>query len=675
MGYICNGESYTLSDSRRLTATIFPTPTTIKQVRSFLGFINYFRDFIPDFSREAQPLYELTKKGQKFNWTETAESAFSRLKTLALQCHDLTFPVAGKPFRIRTDASDLGIGAHLSQSQKSQEENSVAFLSKSFTDTQRRWCTIEKEGYAIFYSIISWRHFLHGERFEVHIDHRILVYIHKSDNPKIVRWKLALQEFDFTIVHIQGKDNVVADYLSRCHDAPTPSRLMLLQDSPPNLRAAFDKVHNGIVGHLALNPTMQALKHLGYDDTNTATVQGFIDGCAVCQKVWQGQGSYVAAVNTTQVQEPFSVIMLDTIGPLTTDKHGHSYITVHIDCFTRFVELIPMAQIYASDTADGCLQVWCRYGAPKEIRSDRGPQFCNELLKQLARLFEIHYQFSLPYRPQANGIVERVNAEIVRHLRALVLPLKHTDDWSTYLPLIQRIVNSKVNRHTGMSPAALLYGKACSLDRNLLFEQVTSEDIMSYAEYNRRLCDTQSQLTNAARNHQNDQIDRALAKAPGGPTKYSVGDFVLLQPPKKKPLTKLGARWLGPFVILDVAKEAHKIQDLATHAIKDVHVSRLKPFREDTTVAPSDIAAWDSHEFLVESILGHRVQAKYRQDKPRRTHHWEFLIHWADYDSSHDSWLPYTNLKNNTIFAQYIRDANLTQFSYQAHPLQTGEEG
>src|SRR5690606_18017100 len=121
---------------------------------------------------------------------------------------------------------------------------------------------------------------------------------------------------------------------------------------------------------------------------------------------------------TTVVDQPFEVVALDTIGPLPEDESGNRYLIVLVDCFSRFVELFPAPDVTAERAVAALLQLFGRYGAPRAIRTDQGSQYSAAMVEQFLELTGVARQSTIPYRPKSNGIVERVNAEVLRHLRS-----------------------------------------------------------------------------------------------------------------------------------------------------------------------------------------------------------------------------------------------------------------
>ena len=204
------------------------TPDSIKSVRSFLGLASYYRRFIQDFSTIAALLTDLTKKNARFNWSEACEHAFQTLKSLLCSAPILSYPKFDKNFILQTDASDVGLGAILSQKDDLGNEKVVAYASRTLTDRERKFSATEKEALAVVFGTKHFRVYLLGRKFELITDHNSLRWL-KSMEPKgrIARCIMGLQEFDFSITHKSGRIHTNVDALSRClatRTAPTTRR-------------------------------------------------------------------------------------------------------------------------------------------------------------------------------------------------------------------------------------------------------------------------------------------------------------------------------------------------------------------------------------------------------------------------------------------------------------------
>lgn len=195
-------------------------PQTKKEVRAFIGLTGYYRDFIPNYAAKAAPLTDLTKKGQpnKVRWEQPQEKAFMTLKSEITSEPILHLPDSSKPFVLRTDASDVGIGAVLMQDQEGKLFP-VSYASRKLSPRERKYSTIKRECLAIVWAIQKYRVYLYGREFVLQTDHQPLIYLNRAKflNDRIMRWAMFLQSYAMRIESIKGSENVGADYLSRIY--------------------------------------------------------------------------------------------------------------------------------------------------------------------------------------------------------------------------------------------------------------------------------------------------------------------------------------------------------------------------------------------------------------------------------------------------------------------------
>ena len=197
----------------------WPIPSKVKDIRSFLGFANFYRRFISNYSTIARPLIDLTKKSLSWNWTSSQQQAFDQLKDLFLSQPVLHIPDLSLPFAIATDASKYASGAILLQTDSNGEWHPCSYLSQSFFPAERNYDIYDRELLAVIHALKTWRHYLHSSPFpiQVFINHKNLTYFRKPQalNHRQARWLLDLADFDLTMIHVPGSHLAGPDALSQ----------------------------------------------------------------------------------------------------------------------------------------------------------------------------------------------------------------------------------------------------------------------------------------------------------------------------------------------------------------------------------------------------------------------------------------------------------------------------
>lgn len=190
----------------------FKPPTNVTQVQSFLGLTGYYRKFIKNFSHIAKPLTNLTQKDTIFDWTTECQCSFELLKELLCKAPVLKYPDFTKTFTLTTDASNVGIGAVLSQ-----DGHPNCFISRTLNKAEQNYNTAEKELLAIVWATKRLRQYLLGRKFLIQTDHKALQWLNNVKDPssRLLRWRLRLEEFEYEISYVKGKENKAADCLSR----------------------------------------------------------------------------------------------------------------------------------------------------------------------------------------------------------------------------------------------------------------------------------------------------------------------------------------------------------------------------------------------------------------------------------------------------------------------------
>lgn len=216
LGHVVNPKGILPDPSKVQAIREFPTPRRLRNVRSFLGLANYYRKFVKDFTLIAKPLTQLTKKNVKFNWAKSQEEAFLKLKDVLCTSPVLRHYDEKLPLEVHTDASDLGLGASLVQTEDG-ESRPILYASRRLSDAEVKYNTTEKELLAIVWAVGMFRQYLWGKSFDIIVDHHALCWLKQSKDVtgRVARWALKLGEYDYQIKHKSGKLHVVPDCLSR----------------------------------------------------------------------------------------------------------------------------------------------------------------------------------------------------------------------------------------------------------------------------------------------------------------------------------------------------------------------------------------------------------------------------------------------------------------------------
>ena len=463
-------------------------PTTKKELRRFIGMVNYYRDMWERRSHLLAPLASLTSKSSKWKWTEVEDTAFKDIKNVIAREVMLSYPDFSKPFVIHTDASHRQLGAVISQ-----EGKPIAFYSRKLNDAQTRYTTTERELLSIVETLKEFRNILLGHRIIVHTDHKNLTCKH-FNTERVMRWRLVLEEYGPELRYIKGENNIVADALSRLdmveaedfhyinteeyqaecfadtiEQEPYPlsyADIEAEQNKDAKLLDAFAKsqlyerkeVHhsdgtyhlifrdNRIVVPKALQEKAVqwyhgALLHPGetrteltiaqhYYWTNMqATCKKVCSKCLNCQQNKKTQRKFGTLPPKDPDVVPWKRVHVDTIGPYSIgydeEKTTLRCMTM-IDPATGWFEMTEVSEnVRADEIANVFEMAWLnRYPWPEEVVVDRGSEFKAEFIKLLEEEYGIKRKPITTRNPQSNAMVERAHQTIQNLLKSKVITKK-----------------------------------------------------------------------------------------------------------------------------------------------------------------------------------------------------------------------------------------------------------
>lgn len=463
IGYIVN--RYGLSvDPEKVSAIVnMPAPRTPRQVRSILGMVSFYRRFIPHLSTIIAPLIALTKKNNKFTWTPECEKAFKDIKNALVSAPILNRPNFDYPFILQCDASSYGLGCVLSQ-EIDGKEKVICYLSRALTKNELKFSVTEKELLCVIWACEKLRCYIEGTRCTVITDHHSLIWLNNLKRPqgRLGRWALRLQQFDIEIVHRPGKNHVVPDCLSRamnhgsvnviqlesdpwyirmcdrvlrnplsypCWRIDSDNRLYkyIKQNSfsnetdnwkmvvpKPNRSKILEDCHySPLSGHLGIYKTYHRVLLRYFWPKMKSDVVRFVNRCKVCaeqkpeQKLKAGQMG-----SKPDIRRCWQYIAVDLMGPFPRSTHGHRFVLVACDYFSKFVLCFPLRQATAKAIVKLLEDnVFLLFGVPQYLKSDNGVQFKGREFTKLLAEYNIKHLTTPLYHPEPN-FVERANRTI-----------------------------------------------------------------------------------------------------------------------------------------------------------------------------------------------------------------------------------------------------------------------
>ena len=282
----------------------WPVPDCLKSVRQFLGFVGYYRRFIPSFADLAEPLVALTGKDVPFIWRPACATAFTDLRDALVRAPILAFPTECGDYVLDTDASNFGLEGVLSQIQNNVE-CVIAYCNRALRPSQRKYCTTTREMLAAVSMCIQFRSYLRGAKFTLHTDHKSLLWLHhfKDTEGMMARWLHTLQQFQFSIIHRTGNDHGNADGLSR---APTsPCRQCTRVDCP--------QVDTSVV---VADQPFDAVSVGDSEDADLIPLQSGEDWVAQLDDDLSrpaSQSSEMFSITTLQLEDPTCVTLLEWV--------------------------------------------------------------------------------------------------------------------------------------------------------------------------------------------------------------------------------------------------------------------------------------------------------------------------------------------------------------------------
>ena len=706
-GFIVSGQTVAHDPARQTTIFNIPIPVRPKQLQRFLGMVNYFSAYIPNYSIIRAPLNPMLN-AKKLVWTTDTTAAFHSLKNAVRACTALYHIDYKLKIVLDVDASKLGIGGYLFQINSANPESDMndkslqqplEFISHAFSEAQQKWQVQEQEAYALSYCILALSHLLLGAHFHVRTDHMNLTKMFESKSVLVQRSLLKVQPFDFTLGWIKGSSNVIPDDWSRLHmlnhiesfpllpifDAqaedqdfivvqaesqelvvnsePIPIAIpnIVLPEINPERLEVLRQAHYG-TGHRGIQQTLQYLKDNNrYWDTMRRDLIAFTSTCPICQLTWRIPRGLKLLRRTFESYEPFYSIAIDYQGPFQEDANGHQYFFNVVDVFSRYIRIFPTKDKTALSAALCLLDIYSQHSLVRIIASDFAQSFVADIYKRFLFLITAKPSYSLPYRHQTS--IERPQREVLRHAR--VVKLTRPDD-SDHLMVIQalisqKIINNCIHKDINCSPHELLYGIHHSFDCFPI--ETVADELIDPTEFMpdepRRagpdiissMISLQIELQDRSRVFQAKHTDRFLS--PNLTSQYEMftpGQYVTIAYPenviadhKDDPPRK------GPFRILSRHRDTYIYWDSVERTEHSMHASRLGLYNHAPyhPIGPEEMARRNANVFEVSAILGH-------DGDPTSRRTLRFYVSYTGYDDTYNGYITALEASRLALMEGYL---------------------
>ncbi len=694
LGHILSKDGVRPDPGKVQTLLDWAMPDTALGMQQFLGLANYFRKFIPNYSRIAAPLCHLTKKGVGFSVGEEARLAFDAVKAQLVSPPLLAYPDPDLPYELISDASITGCGAVLVQ-----EGRPVAYFSSKFSSAEHNYTTGEQEMLGIIKALKEWRCYLEGcKGLTLVTDHNPLTFfsVQPTLSRRQARWQEFLSRFHFVVKYRPGAINP-ADPLSRLHSTAGTAAVAVLavtvseyqpellqsireasakdphfQDAkatrkyeeqagywtyqgrivvPAEMQDDIISRHHSHVtaGHFSWKRTLDFVARQFWWPQMRESVKSFVSTCDSCQRTKATNHKPYGLLNPLEIpDERWHTVTFDFIMDLPRSATCNDAILVWVDKLTKYVHLVPTQKTCSAEELARLFikHIFQFHGLPKKLISDRDPRFTSRFWKELCKRLNIQPRFSTAFHPQTDGQTERANRVIEEVLRHFVD--KEHSNWEELLPLVAFAMNNAKSASHGETPFFLNYGTHPVNPVELDLPMGTMPTLDRVLGDMSHTLTRVKELLKAAQDRQSEYADAKRI-----PHDFKVGQKVLLSTRNLKFKTgvrKLHPAWIGPFKIEKMAgKNAAKLELPAEYSrLHPVfHVSLLKPYKEGVKAlkppAPELIAG--ELYYKVERILSRRQRRSGRKQVT------EYLVKWAGYDDTHNSWEPEENLTPDLLVA------------------------
>ncbi|KRH93378.1 Transposon Tf2-6 polyprotein, partial [Pseudoloma neurophilia] len=547
LGKIIDKNGITVNTKALKLDRLHKTPTTKRQLQALIGFINWCRPHIQGLSEKLLFLTDKLKE-PKIVWTVDDKEKMYEIENIIIKSVQITHYNPNLPIQLYCDASDVGIGAVVKQ-----QNEIIGLFSKKLSPTEMVYSIVEKETFAILKSLLHFRIYTLGRHVDIYTDSRNCTFDKPITASRIGRWKLALTEYDYTLNHIAGAENIGADFLSRT--------AALTEDKSPFTETALINNYNAIVpqrpsekiiisenhtykflqqvhiylGHPGVRKLINTLRPHYHMDNMQKICEEIYMNCSKCQRCKSGPTNYGQTTGGLSGSDCNDKISMDYLGPFdasqfcgTTGREFH--ILTMTDTYSRYTICVIPSVARSQETIDAVKKQWfTKFGRPSTIITDKGSQFtANTFTTALANDNVRHITISTS-NPTANGISERVNSTINTILRMY----KH-HDIEQVLEIIHRRLNETWHETLQATPAEIMLKQVPNIPFTKQTDIIDIRPLLKKAEI------------------KNNQLTYEKRKE----VEFKINEHVYERAPKG---TKLDDKFKGPFLIVNISRDKNRL--------------------------------------------------------------------------------------------------------------------
>lgn len=473
-------------------------PKNKKDLHSFLGAANWYRDFFKNFSLVSAPLYHLirTEAPNLISWSPVNVTIFEGMKDKLSLLPTLHFPSPTSELRVVTDASKAGFGGVLEQMNGGKWEP-LLYFSKSTNKAQSNYPAIQLEALGIVLALEKFAYFLHGRKFTLVTDQLPLKHIldKAETSPMHARWFVRLQNFSFVTVHLDGKSNTLCDFLSRSSSdvaeqeisdfaplcavfpgltlsAPCSWNEELIKEKclpttysydddnyisidgirpvPKSQRSMLLNYFHDQSGHPATEKLLSRLKTVFTWPSISDETKSYCRTCHICQTTKGSPPDRAGPVQSIRVEYLFERVGFDHV--LIS---GVLFLTV-VEYFSRFPWIVAVPDEKAETTISTLRKIFSEFQFPAIVTHDRGPGFMSDAMKAWLRSSNISDQPTTAYHPRTNGLAERMNRTLIDRLKGLTARNDILNNIDNFLFSYR----SEMHLSTGATPSGILFNRS-----------------------------------------------------------------------------------------------------------------------------------------------------------------------------------------------------------------------